>query len=114
MICGIIHRYEQGEANPVAVGGPLRWLRRLLRLIIDGTALDELLCFDAVQSREPFAELLYRRDLRRRIPLSTNGRNHCSNGYIRRAGHAPSFERSAQRSNGNAPRVRNSLLLTTR
>jgi hypothetical protein len=56
--CVTMRWYEEGEAHPAVVGVSFCESGRLLRPAHGGNAFDELLCIDAVQSRQPVAGLL--------------------------------------------------------
>jgi len=111
--CAIMRSYDEGEIHPVALGSPLRRVGRLLRPTDDGT-LDELLCIDALQSRQPIAGVLRSRALRRRKPSATGSQGYCPDCFVRRAGHAASPKRRTGRSRRNTPGNRAPLLLTAR
>ena len=109
--CAIMRSYDEGEIHPVALGSPLRRVGRLLRPTDDGT-LDELLCIDALQSRQPIAGVLRSRALRRRKPFATGSKSHGPGRHLRRVGHAASLERSNRHNHCIASGNRASLLLT--
>ena len=110
----MISCYEDGEAHPAAMGSPLRQSGRLLRSADGGIAFDGLLRVDAMRSRKPNANLLHGCTSRGSKQPSTDSQSHCSNGCIRRTGHAPAFQCHARHNTSSVRPVPDSLLFTAK